>query len=113
MIRAHDKNGGRTTIKIRTRVKIRSERGPAHLEAGADLCGSDPREVRQSTPTRSARSVRGSQHRGEARCARAVVAVPRERILDLIERTLACRSRCAPERSAEAAGSRRALRFAL
>jgi cell division protein ZapA (FtsZ GTPase activity inhibitor) len=84
---AHDKGGRRTTIKILEReYRIRSDADPAHLEAVATYVDQVLREVRQSTPdTQDASVLAALNIASELLRSRQLVAVPRERILELIE----------------------------
>lgn len=85
---ARDKVSRRTTIKILEReYRIRSDADPAHLEAVAAYVDQVLREVRGSTPdTQDASVLAALNIASELLRTRQMVAVPRERILELIER---------------------------
>ena len=84
---ARDKAGRRATVKILEReYRIRSDADPAHLEAVATYVDQVLREVRQSTPdTQDASVLAALNIASELIRTRQQVAVPRERILELIE----------------------------
>jgi cell division protein ZapA (FtsZ GTPase activity inhibitor) len=84
---ARDKAGRRATVKILEReYRIRSDADPAHLEAVASYVDQVLREVRQSTPdTQDASVLAALNIASELLRSRQLVAVPRERILELIE----------------------------
>ena len=66
--------------------RIRSDADPAHLEAVATYVDQVLREVRQSTPdTQDASVLAALNIASELLRTRQMVAVPRERILELIE----------------------------
>jgi len=82
-----DAAGRRTTVKILEReYRIRSDADPAHLEAVATYVDQVLREVRKSTPdTQDASVLTALNIASELLRTRQQVAVPRERILELIE----------------------------
>jgi cell division protein ZapA (FtsZ GTPase activity inhibitor) len=84
---ARDKGSRRTTVKILEReYRIRSDAEPEHLEAVATYVDQVLREVRQSTPdTQDASVLAALNIASELLRTRQLVAVPRERILELIE----------------------------
>lgn len=84
---ARDKGSRRTTVKILEReYRIRSDAEPEHLEAVATYVDQVLREVRQSTPdTQDASVLAALNIASELLRTRQMVAVPRERILELIE----------------------------
>lgn len=84
---ARDKSGRRTTVKILEReYRIRSDADPAHLAAVATYVDQVLREVRKSTPdTQDASVLAALNIASELLRSRQLVAVPRERIQELIE----------------------------
>ncbi len=84
---ARDKASRRTTVKILEReYRIRSDADPVHLEAVATYVDQVLREVRQSTPdTQDASVLAALNIASELLRTRQLVAVPRERIQELIE----------------------------
>ena len=84
---SRDKGGRSTTVKILEReYRIRSDADPAHLEAVATYVDQVMREVRESTPdTQDASVLAALNIASELLRTRQLVAVPRERILELIE----------------------------
>ena len=84
---ARDKASRRTTVKILEReYRIRSDADPEHLEAVATYVDQVLREVRQSTPdTQDASVLAALNIASELLRTRQLVAVPRERIQELIE----------------------------
>jgi cell division protein ZapA (FtsZ GTPase activity inhibitor) len=80
-------SGGRISIKILDReYRIRSDADPEHLEAVAAHVDNVLREVRRSTPdTQDAAVLAALNIASELLRARSLVAVPRERIRELIE----------------------------
>jgi len=84
---ARDNGGRRTTVKILDReYRIRSDADPEHLEAVASYVDQVLREVRQSTPdTQDASVLAALNIASELLRTRQLVAVPRERIQELID----------------------------
>jgi cell division protein ZapA (FtsZ GTPase activity inhibitor) len=82
-----EKLGRRTTVKILEReYRIRSDADPEHLDAVAGYVDQVLREVRKSTPdTQDASVLAALNIASELLRTRQQVAVPRERILDLID----------------------------
>ncbi len=82
-----DKSGRRTTVKILEReYRIRSDADPEHLDAVATYVDQVLREVRKSTPdTQDASVLAALNIASELLRTRQQVAVPRERILELID----------------------------
>ena len=82
-----DKAGRSATVKILEReYRIRSDADPAHLDAVATYVDQVLREVRKSTPdTQDASVLAALNIASELLRSRQQVAVPRERILELID----------------------------
>ena len=82
-----EKSGRRTTVKILEReYRIRSDADPEHLDAVASYVDQVLREVRKSTPdTQDASVLAALNIASELLRTRQQVAVPRERILELID----------------------------
>jgi cell division protein ZapA (FtsZ GTPase activity inhibitor) len=82
-----ERGGRRVTIKILEReYRIRSDAEPEHLEAVAAHVDRVLREVRRSTPdTQDAAVLAALNIASELLRSRNLVAVPRERIQELIE----------------------------
>jgi cell division protein ZapA (FtsZ GTPase activity inhibitor) len=82
-----DKSGRRTTVKILEReYRIRSDADPEHLDAVATYVDQVLREVRKSTPdTQDASVLAALNIASELLRTRQQVAVPRDRILELID----------------------------
>ena len=84
---ARNGSGRRISIKILDReYRIRSDADPEHLEAVAEHVDRVLREVRRSTPdTQDAAVLAALNIASELLRSRSLVAVPRERIQELIE----------------------------
>lgn len=84
---ARERGGRRISIKILDReYRIRSDADPEHLEAVAAHVDRVLREVRRSTPdTQDAAVLAALNIASELLRSRELVAVPRERIQELIE----------------------------
>ena len=84
---ARERGGRRISIKILDReYRIRSDADPEHLEAVAAHVDRVLREVRRSTPdTQDAAVLAALNIASELLRSRQLVAVPRERIQELIE----------------------------
>ena len=82
-----DKSGRRTTVKILEReYRIRSDADPEHLDAVATYVDQVLREVRKSTPdTQDASVLAALNIASELLRTRQQVAVPRDRVLALID----------------------------
>ncbi len=82
-----EKSGRRAVVKILEReYRIRSDADPAHLEAVASYVDQVLREVRKSTPdTQDASVLAALNIASELIRSRTQVAVPRDRILELID----------------------------
>ena len=82
-----DRSGRRATVKILEReYRIRSDADPDHLDAVASYVDQVLREVRKSTPdTQDASVLAALNIASELLRTRQQVAVPRERVLELID----------------------------
>ncbi|MEX2207508.1 MAG: cell division protein ZapA [Myxococcota bacterium] len=82
-----EKSGRRAVVKILEReYRIRSDADPEHLDAVASYVDQVLREVRKSTPdTQDASVLAALNIASELLRTRQQVAVPRERILELID----------------------------